>query len=63
MPLLTDLYYVLDSKHADPKDRVYLDVVYIAELTIHIPLSYLVYFAYAKNWRNKYLLEGYLCGA
>ena len=61
-PLLRDYYLIIDPKHNDPKERITLDIVYLCEAAIYIPLSYLVLYAYVKNWKNKHVIEAFLCG-
>lgn len=67
MPLLNNTYLIIDSKHklgppfSDP--RINLDVVYLTELTVHVPLSIIVFFCYASRSRARYLLEPLLGGS
>ena len=59
-------YLLIDSKHtlgpafSDP--RVNLDVVYLTELTVHVPLSLLVFYLYVKQDAARLVIEPLLGG-
>jgi hypothetical protein len=63
MPLLRSHYDALDRKHTMGADaRACLDSVYLAEATVHVPLSWLVFYALVKKRPYARTAEAFLCG-
>jgi len=62
MPVLSQQYEFSNPNHLHESMRYTLDAVYLTEMFIHVPLAYLCFYAHAKRWRGRHLIEAFLCG-
>ena len=67
MPLLNNTYLLIDAKHTlgppISEPRIILDVVYILELTLHVPVSLLAFILYVKKSPSRFIVEACVSGA
>eukprot|EP01130_Rhizamoeba_saxonica_P000275 TRINITY_DN10250_c0_g1_i1.p1 TRINITY_DN10250_c0_g1~~TRINITY_DN10250_c0_g1_i1.p1 ORF type:complete len:239 (-),score=22.59 TRINITY_DN10250_c0_g1_i1:19-735(-) len=71
-PNLNEHYITIDVKHLSPLGREInnepaltrsgLDAVYLSEMCLHVPLSFLVFYCYVTKKRSTKLLESFVSG-